>query len=140
MFSCTGKGRSSTLHLTDFYAALTIYYLWDMLKHCASSVHTNTIFKFIFIIIPTNYYIANHASIWCRKLGWEPIPEEDHSSSILREKLCRALVSFDDYKTHEEALQRFQAYMRDRKTTLLSADTKMVTVIVSRLFSPFRDL
>lgn len=79
-------------------------------------------------------------SICGRKLGWDPIPDEDHSSALLRGKIYAALATFDDDKTHEEAMWRFQAYVRDRKTTLLSADMKEVTSIMSRLFSPFGDL
>lgn len=100
----------------------------------------NITFKFIIKTLQTYYCIADHDNICCRKLGWEAIPGEGHSSAILRGKIYGALVSFDDGKTHDEAMHRFQAYVRDRKTTLFSADTKKVTTIVSRLSSSFGDL
>lgn len=37
-----------------------------------------------------------------------------------------ALAALDHVKTHDEAMQRFQAFLDDRGTLLLSADTKRV--------------
>lgn len=123
------QSLSSVLSLIDVYRKELDYSVTLRLIHVCSGIVNIATEAIPDIVYELKQFFINVLQFSATKLGWEPIPEEDHSSSILREKLCRALVSFDDYKTHEEALQRFQAYMRDRKTTLLSADTKMAACL-----------
>ncbi|KAK8551304.1 hypothetical protein V6N13_119775 [Hibiscus sabdariffa] len=47
----------------------------------------------------------------------------------MRGEVLMALAAFDHAKTHEQALQRFQAFLDDRSTPLLSADTKRAAYI-----------
>lgn len=79
--------------------------------------------------------LASH-SIYChiflcslyRKSGWESISGESHLSALLRGEVLLALSTFGHDNTHKEAIRRFQAFVDDRNTPLLSADTKRVIV------------
>ncbi|XVF27003.1 hypothetical protein REPUB_Repub14bG0069300 [Reevesia pubescens] len=63
------------------------------------------------------------------KLGSESVPGESHLNALLREEVLMALAAFDHNKTHKEAMQRFQTFLADRNTLLLSADTKRAAYI-----------
>ena len=45
----------------------------------------------------------------------------------MREEVLMALVRFGHRETCEEALKRFQAFLDDKKTTVLPVDTRKVT-------------
>lgn len=64
--------------------------------------------------------------IFCRRLGWEASPDEGHLDSMLRGELLSALVSFGHEETVNEAKRRFEAFLVDRDTPLLPADTRKV--------------
>lgn len=61
-----------------------------------------------------------------RKLGWEPVSGERHLNTMLRKEVLMALATFGHSETHKEAMRRFQAFLDDRNSPLLSADTKRV--------------
>ena len=61
-----------------------------------------------------------------RKLGWESVSEESHLNKLMRKEVLMALATFGHSETHKEAMNRFQAFLDDRNSTLLSADTKRV--------------
>lgn len=63
---------------------------------------------------------------FCRRLGWNSKSGEDHSSSLLRGEVFQALSAFDHDETQQEALRRFQIWLDDSNTSLLSANTRMV--------------
>ncbi|XVF25182.1 hypothetical protein REPUB_Repub13aG0191300 [Reevesia pubescens] len=74
------------------------------------------------------------------KLGWESASGESHLNALMRGEVFMALAVFGHAKTHEEALQRFQAFLHDRSTLLLSADTKRAAYIaVMRSANTSRD-
>ncbi|EXB36747.1 Puromycin-sensitive aminopeptidase [Morus notabilis] len=64
------------------------------------------------------------------KLGWEAIPGESHFNRLLRGEVLRALAFLGHEGTHREGLQRFQSFLYDRNTPLLSADTREAAHIV----------
>ncbi|KHG26005.1 Puromycin-sensitive aminopeptidase [Gossypium arboreum] len=59
-----------------------------------------------------------------KKLGWESLPGESHLTGLMRGEVLMALAAFDHAKTHEQAMHRFQSFLDDRSTELLSPDTK----------------
>ncbi|XP_035539457.1 aminopeptidase M1-like isoform X1 [Juglans regia] len=63
------------------------------------------------------------------KSGWESISGESHLSALLRGEVLVALSTFGHDNTHKEAIRRFQAFVDDRNTPLLSADTKRAAYI-----------
>ncbi|EOY27183.1 Aminopeptidase M1, putative [Theobroma cacao] len=63
------------------------------------------------------------------KLGWESAHGENHLNVLMRGEVFMALAALDHVKTHDEAMQRFQAFLDDRGTLLLSADTKRAAYI-----------
>ena len=65
----------------------------------------------------------------CRKLGWEAVPGESHFNILLRGEILQALAFLGHEETHREALQRFQSFLNDRNTPLLSADTRDVIYV-----------
>jgi len=71
--------------------------------------------------------------IFCRRLGWEAGPDEGHLDSMLRGELLSALVSFGHEETVNEAKRRFEAFLVDRDTPLLPADTRKVMISSSAL-------
>ncbi|KAK1259012.1 hypothetical protein QJS04_geneDACA017960 [Acorus gramineus] len=58
------------------------------------------------------------------KLGWEPKSGESHLDAMLRGELLTALCLLGHDETKNEALRRFNAYLEDRNTALLPADTR----------------
>ncbi|XWS16195.1 hypothetical protein CRYUN_Cryun34aG0064300 [Craigia yunnanensis] len=74
-------------------------------------------------------FFINVLQFSAKKLGWESAPEESHLNALMRGEVLMALAVFDHGKTHEEAMQRFQALLDDRSTLLLSADTKRAAYI-----------
>ncbi|EXB88333.1 Puromycin-sensitive aminopeptidase [Morus notabilis] len=64
------------------------------------------------------------------KLGWEAIPGESHFNRLLRGEVLQALAFLGQEGTHREGLQRFQSFLYDRNTPLLSADTRDAAYIV----------
>lgn len=63
------------------------------------------------------------------KLGWEPVSGERHLNTMLRKEVLMALATFGHSETHKEAMRRFQAFLDDRNSPLLSADTKRAAYI-----------
>lgn len=123
------QSLASVLSLIDVYGkeldcivTSRLIYVCNGIVNIATEAIPDSVFEL-------KQFFINVLQFSATKLGWEPIPDEDHSSAVLRGRLYRALASFDDDKTHEEAMQRFQAYIRDRKTPLLSADTKMAAYL-----------
>lgn len=45
---------------------------------------------------------------------------------LLRGEVMMVLATFDDEKTHEEAIERLEPLLSDRSANTLSADTKRV--------------
>ncbi|XVF86850.1 hypothetical protein PTKIN_Ptkin18bG0075200 [Pterospermum kingtungense] len=85
-------------------------------------------------------FFINLLQFSAKKLGWESVPGESHLNALMRGEAFMALATFDHSKTHEEAMQRFQALLDDRSTLLLSADTKRAAYIaVMRRTSTSRD-
>ncbi|XP_008447628.2 aminopeptidase M1-like [Cucumis melo] len=123
------QSLSSLLSLIDVYRKELVYIVTSRLIHVCNGIVNIATEAIPDLVFELKQLFINVLQFSATKLGWEPIPDEDHSSAILRGRLYTALASFDDDKTHEEAMQRFQAYMRDRKTTLLSADTKMAVYL-----------
>ncbi|MBA0623122.1 hypothetical protein Godav_008606 [Gossypium davidsonii] len=64
-----------------------------------------------------------------KKLGWESTPGESHLTGLMRGEVFMALAAFDHAKTHEQAMHRFQSFLDDRSTELLSPDTKRAAYI-----------
>ncbi|XP_038896093.1 aminopeptidase M1-like isoform X2 [Benincasa hispida] len=123
------QSLSSVLSLIDVYRKELDCIVTSRLIHVCNAIVNIATEAIPDLVFELKQFFINVLQFPATKLGWEPIPDEDHSSAILRGRLYRALASFDDDKTHEEAMQCFQAYMRDRKTTLLSADTKMAAYL-----------
>jgi len=65
----------------------------------------------------------------CRRLGWEPKPEESHLDAMLRGEILTALAVLGHDLTLEEGNKRFQAFLEDRNTPLLPPDTRKVGCI-----------
>ena len=66
-----------------------------------------------------------------RKLGCESVPGESHLDALSRGEVYTALATLGHDKTHHEAIQRFQAFLSDKNTSLLSADMKKVCIRTS---------
>ncbi|KAI4312734.1 hypothetical protein MLD38_037532 [Melastoma candidum] len=63
------------------------------------------------------------------RLAWDSISGESHLNVLLRGEVLKALATFDDEGTHEEAIRRFEALLRDPSANTLSADTKRAAYI-----------
>lgn len=63
------------------------------------------------------------------KLGWEPKPGESHLDCMLRGEILTALANFGHDETLSEANRRFQAFLEDRKTPLLSPDIRKASYV-----------
>ncbi|XP_022715192.1 aminopeptidase M1-like isoform X2 [Durio zibethinus] len=74
-------------------------------------------------------FLINVLLYSAEKLGWESAPGESHLNALMRGEVLMALAVFNHGKTHEVAMQRFQALLDDRSTQLLSADTKRAAYI-----------
>ncbi|KAG6581845.1 Aminopeptidase M1, partial [Cucurbita argyrosperma subsp. sororia] len=118
------QSLSSVLSLIDVYRKELDYIVTSRLIYVCNGIVNIATEAIPDLVFELKQFFINVLQFSATKLGWEAIPGEDHSSAILRGKIYGALVSFDDDKTHDEAMQHFQAYVRDRKTTLFSADTK----------------
>ncbi|KAK6911934.1 Aminopeptidase N-like, N-terminal domain, partial [Dillenia turbinata] len=64
-----------------------------------------------------------------KKLGWEPIFGESHLSALARGEVLMALATLGHKKTQEAALERFQVFLADRDTPLLSSDTRRAAYV-----------
>ncbi|KAG9459294.1 hypothetical protein H6P81_003802 [Aristolochia fimbriata] len=63
------------------------------------------------------------------KLGWDAVSGEDHLNALLRGELLTALAHLDQVTTQKEAQRRFHAFLNDRNTSLLPADTRKAAYI-----------
>jgi puromycin-sensitive aminopeptidase len=72
------------------------------------------------------HFVSNLLLPSAQRLGWEASTDEGHLDSMLRGELLSALVSFGHEETVNEAKRRFEAFLADRDTPLLPADTRKV--------------
>lgn len=63
------------------------------------------------------------------KLGWDAVPGESHLDALKREQVLTALANFDHPQTKEEAINRFQAYLEDTNTPLLSVNSRKAAYV-----------
>ncbi|GFY96739.1 aminopeptidase M1 [Actinidia rufa] len=64
-----------------------------------------------------------------RKLGWDPKQGESHLDAMLRGELLAALVHFGHDIAQDEARRRFDVFLDDRHTALLSPDIRRVAYV-----------
>uniref|UniRef100_A0A7I4BPT3 Aminopeptidase n=1 Tax=Physcomitrium patens TaxID=3218 RepID=A0A7I4BPT3_PHYPA len=72
------------------------------------------------------HFVSNLLLPSAERLGWEARPDEGHLDSMLRGELLSALVFFGHEDTINEAKRRFEAFLKDRESPLLPADTRKV--------------
>ncbi|KAI3455597.1 hypothetical protein Pfo_012260 [Paulownia fortunei] len=120
---------SSLLHLMDTYRKELEYIVLSRLInvcYSASKILRDAIpelasdLKQFFISL-----LLSHAE----KLGWDATPGESQLNALMREEVLMALASFDHPWTKEEAINRFQAYLEDRNTSLLPVDSRKAAYV-----------
>ncbi|XP_077240350.1 aminopeptidase M1 [Tasmannia lanceolata] len=74
-------------------------------------------------------FFINLLHSYAGKLGWEPKSGESHLDAMLRGELLTVLAVFGHDVTQAEAVRRFYAFLDDRNTTLLPADTRKAAYV-----------
>eukprot|EP00262_Sarcandra_glabra_P014364 TRINITY_DN419_c0_g1_i1.p1 TRINITY_DN419_c0_g1~~TRINITY_DN419_c0_g1_i1.p1 ORF type:complete len:866 (+),score=159.90 TRINITY_DN419_c0_g1_i1:322-2598(+) len=74
-------------------------------------------------------FFINLLQFSAEKLGWEPRHGESHLDAMLRGELLTALAVFGHDITQNEAVTRFYAFVDDRNTSLLPADTRKAAYV-----------
>ncbi|WJZ94349.1 hypothetical protein VitviT2T_013220 [Vitis vinifera] len=120
---------SSLLSLMDAYRKEFDYILISRLidvcynvAHISSDAIPNSVNEL-------KQFFINLLLFSAEKLGWEPVSGERHLNTMLRKEVLMALATFGHSETHKEAMRRFQAFLDDRNSPLLSADTKRAAYI-----------
>ncbi|XP_058750253.1 aminopeptidase M1-like [Vicia villosa] len=119
-----GQSLSSLLMLVDAYRKELDYVIVSRLIEVCYDVLNIAIDAIPDSVNELKQYFINLLIYSAEQLGWDSISGEDHSNSLLRGEVIKALATFDHDKTQQEALRRFQILLNDRNTSLLSANTR----------------
>ncbi|CAL1376580.1 unnamed protein product [Linum trigynum] len=65
------------------------------------------------------------------KLGWESVPGESHLDALLRGEILLTLAVLGHDGTINKAMNRFEAFLNDRNTPFLSADTRKAAYVAA---------
>ncbi|KAI3425682.1 Aminopeptidase [Psidium guajava] len=128
---CQGGKQSLSYLLTlmDVYRKDTDYTVVSNLINVCYSIVKTYCDAFPDSVDSLRQYFINILLPSAERLGWELVPGEPHLNVLLRGEIFMALASFGDKKTHEDAIRRFESFLMDKNTPLLSADTKRAAYI-----------
>ncbi|XP_071903057.1 aminopeptidase M1-like isoform X1 [Coffea arabica] len=120
---------SSLLSLIEVYEKdleqITLSRLIDVCQNVAKIAHD----AIPDLLATLKQFFINLLLLCAESLGWDVVPGESQLTALMREEVLMALVRFGHRETCEEALKRFQAFLDDKKTTVLPVDTRKAAYI-----------
>ncbi|XP_057771207.1 aminopeptidase M1-like isoform X2 [Salvia miltiorrhiza] len=120
---------SSLLHLMDMYRKdLEYIVLIRLINMCYSA---SRIIRDAIPDLESNLkqFFTSLLQPHAEKLGWDAVPGESQLDELKREQVLTALANLDHLQTKEEAINRFQAYLEDKNTSLLPVNTRKAAYV-----------